>query len=145
MPIPLRILLVEDSDDDTALILHELRRAGYETVHERVDTGPAMAAALRRGGWQLVTCDCCMPNFSAPAARRLLAASGLDVPFVVVSGVVDEELAEMAMKVGARAYVSKHDLPRLATVLADIHRAGGTPQDWMLQPGDAEVLTEPEV
>ena len=101
MATPLQVLLVEDNADDAALLLGELRRAGYDPACERVDTESAMRAALARGTWDVVVSDASLPQFSAEAALQLLHASGLDLPFIVVSGSIGEAAAVALMKAGA--------------------------------------------
>jgi two-component system, cell cycle sensor histidine kinase and response regulator CckA len=110
---PLRLLLVEDSQEDELLLLHLLRRSGYQIVHERVDTAPAMEAALDRSEWDLVLSDNFMPHFSAPAALTVLKQRGLDLPFIIFSGTITDELAVAAMKAGASDYVMKSNQARL--------------------------------
>src|SRR5438876_747796 len=109
----LRILIVEDSEEDTELLLHELRRAAFDPAFERVDTPAAMSAALDHHNWDLVVAEFCMPQFNALAALELLNRKGLDVPFIIVSGTIGEELAVSAMKKGARDYIMKGNLRRL--------------------------------
>ncbi|MEW5957487.1 MAG: PAS domain S-box protein [Chloroflexota bacterium] len=113
MSQPLRILIVEDSEDDTLLLLRELRRGGYDPIYERVETAATMQAALARQSWDIVVADFSMPHFSAPAALTLLQASGLDLPFIIVSGTVGEDVAVAAMKAGAHDYLVKGKLARL--------------------------------
>ena len=113
MATSLRVLLIEDSEDDAALLLRELRRGGYEPLWERVDSAEALAAAVARGDWDLITCDWVMPAFSALAALDLLRARACDLPVIIVSGEVGEEVAVSALKNGAHDYVSKHRLTRL--------------------------------
>jgi len=113
MSEPLRILVVEDSQDDTLLLLRELRRGGYEPTFERVDTPEAMSAALDRQNWDLVVADFSMPRFNALAALELLKKKGLDLPFIIVSGTIGEELAVAAMRNGAQDYIMKGNLARL--------------------------------
>lgn len=113
MPTPLRILLVEDSDDDATLLLRELRKGGYEPEWLRVDTAARLSEALAERRWDIVTCDWVMPAFSALMALDLLRAHGCDVPVLIVSGEVGEEVAVSALKSGARDYISKHRLTRL--------------------------------
>ena len=79
---PLRLLLVEDSEDDAALVLLELRRAGFVPVAMRVETAEAMNAALRAGPWDLILADYNLPTFSGLAALDLYLESGLDIPFL---------------------------------------------------------------
>jgi len=110
---PLRVLMVEDSEDDALLVLRELRAAGYDLTHERVDTAAALVAALDRHPWDLVIGDYSMPHFSGTAALAMLRQRGLDVPYICVSGTITEELAVAAMKAGAHDYVTKGHLKRL--------------------------------
>ncbi len=117
MSKPLRVLIVEDSEDDTELLLRELRRSDYDLTHERVETAPAMRAALARQPWDLVIADYSMPHFSAPAALALLKESGFDLPFIIVSGTIGEERAVAAMKTGAHDYLIKGHLARLVPVI----------------------------
>jgi two-component sensor histidine kinase len=117
MSIPLRILLIEDSEDDAMLLLRELRRGGYELMFERVDTPAAMLNALSSEKWQLIICDYSMPHFSAPAALKLLHESGLDLPFIIVSATIGEDIAVAAMKAGAHDYIIKSNLTRLVAAI----------------------------
>jgi two-component system cell cycle sensor histidine kinase/response regulator CckA len=109
----LRVLMVEDSEDDARLMLRELRGAGYDLTHERVDTAAALKAALDRHPWDLVIGDYSMPHFSGTAALAILRTRGLDIPYICVSGTITEELAVAAMKAGANDYVTKGQLKRL--------------------------------
>ena len=113
MSKPLRILVVEDSENDTLLLLHELRRGDYDPTFERVDTPAAMGAALERQSWDVVVADFSMPHFNALAALELLKKRELDLPFIIVSGTIGEELAVAAMKNGAKDYIMKGNLARL--------------------------------
>jgi len=108
-----RILIVEDSADDAELEVRALRRDGCDVTYQRVDTPEAMLAALEGGGWDLVIADYSMPHFNGLAALKMLRDRGLDLPFVLVSGTVGEELAVEAMKCGADDYVLKSNLARL--------------------------------
>jgi PAS domain S-box-containing protein len=110
---PLRLLLIEDDPDDALLIVRELQRGGYEVTWDRVQTAPALEAALRQQ-WDVITCDWVMPAFNAQAALELLDAHGLDLPVIIVSGQAAEEVTVTAMKAGAHDVVSKHSLTRLA-------------------------------
>ncbi len=125
MPKPLSILIVEDSADDLFLLLHELRKGGYEPDYLSVCTSKTMSQALAARSWDVVTSDYNMPGFSALAALKLLQESGLDIPFVVVSGKIGEDQAVAAMKAGAHDYVMKQNLSRLAPALErEIREAG---------------------
>ncbi|MGH7538089.1 MAG: response regulator [Gemmatimonadales bacterium] len=117
MGVPLRVLLVEDSEDDALLIVRQLRGAGYEVAHERVDTPATMQAALTRQTWDLVISDYSMPRFSGTAALMLLQERGVDVPFIFVSGTIGEDVAVAAMKAGASDYVLKDKLKRLVPAI----------------------------
>jgi two-component system sensor histidine kinase/response regulator len=108
-----RVLLVEDSADDAELVVRALRRDGCELTYERVDTPEAMRAALVNGSWDLVIADYSMPRFNGLAALKMLRETGLDLPFILVSGTVGEEVAVEAMKCGADDYILKSNLARL--------------------------------
>jgi signal transduction histidine kinase len=108
----LRVLIADDSEDDVVILLHVLRRAGYEPVYERVSTAPAMKSALEQP-WDIVISDFEMPHFGGFEALQLLRDSGRDLPFILVSAVVSEEMAVTAMKAGAHDYIMKRNLIRL--------------------------------
>ncbi|MDO8690001.1 MAG: PAS domain-containing protein, partial [Dehalococcoidia bacterium] len=110
---PLRALIVEDSEDDAALLLRELRLGGYDVIFLRVDTAPAMEEALEGQEWDLVIADYVMPSFSGLVALGLLKNRGLDLPFIIVSGQIGEDVAVQAMKAGAHDYFIKGRLARL--------------------------------
>jgi len=117
MGIPLRVLVVEDSEEDTLLMLRELRRGGYDVTHRRVETRESMHAALAGQAWDVVLSDYRMPHFSAPDALQVLKESGLDLPFIIVSGTVGEETAVASMKAGAHDYLLKSNLIRLCAAI----------------------------
>jgi len=114
----LRVLIVEDSADDTELLLEELRRGGYEPQYRRVETADAMRAALRSEPWDLVVSDHSAPRFNSLAALRVLTESDLDIPFIIVSGTIGEDAAVEAMKAGAHDYIAKGRLARLIPAVA---------------------------
>jgi PAS domain S-box-containing protein len=107
------LLLVEDSEDDAELVLLELRRGGYDASCSRVENAEDMRAELGRRKWDLVIADYVMPRFSGPAAMHLLHDSGYDIPIIIVSGHIGEDIAVSAMKAGASDYVMKDRLARL--------------------------------
>lgn len=113
MRIPLRLLLVEDSEDDAMLLTRELRRGNYDPVYERVDTAAAMSEALDREQWEIVIADYAMPQFSGISALQVLQQKQLDLPFIIVSGTIGEDVAVGAMKAGAHDYLNKDNLARL--------------------------------
>jgi PAS domain S-box-containing protein len=111
---PLRVLIIEDSADDAALLERELRKGGYDVAAERVETAVTMRAALDRGPWDVIISDHKMPHFSAPEALEVFRASGYDLPFIIVSGTIGEEEAVASMRAGAHDYLMKSKLARLA-------------------------------
>jgi signal transduction histidine kinase/FixJ family two-component response regulator len=113
LPTPLNVLIVDDSPSDTDLVLHELRRGGYDPVFQRVDTQEATAQALARGGWQVIIADYHLPGWSGLNALKLMQDLDMNLPFIVVSGTIGEETAVEAMRAGAHDYVLKDNLARL--------------------------------
>lgn len=111
------LLIVEDSVNDSMLLLNELKRKGQATVHHRVETKEDYLAALRNKSWDAVISDYVLPHFSGPEALLLLRQQGLETPFIMVSGIYGEEEAVMMMKAGANDYVMKGNLSRLAPAL----------------------------
>src|SRR6266540_386876 len=109
----LRILLVEDSEDDARFVLREIQHGGYDVEFERVETADAMRAALARRPWDLIICDFSLPRFNAPNALELLKKSGHDLPFIIVSGTIGEESAVNALKAGAHDFIIKGNFARL--------------------------------
>lgn len=117
MDMSLRALLVEDSAEDAALLLRCLKRAGYTLTSERVETAESMHAALDKARWDIVFSDHRMPLFSALGALHLLRARDMDLPFIIVSGSIGEEVVVSAMQAGASDYVLKDDLSRLGVAV----------------------------
>lgn len=111
---PLNLLQVEDSESDAALVRRSLKRAGYDIAWERVETAQEMKAALSRCFWDVIISDYRLPEFDAPAALAVLQESEIDLPFLVVSGTIGEDLAVALMKAGAHDYLMKDNLTRLA-------------------------------
>jgi signal transduction histidine kinase len=113
MARPLRALIVEDVEEDAALVVRELGRGGFDVTFERVDTPEAMAAALARQAWDVIISDYSMPRFSAPRALALVKESSFDLPFVIVSETVGEDAAVEAMRAGAHDFMPKGRFARL--------------------------------
>jgi signal transduction histidine kinase len=111
--VPLNVLIVEDSEEDSDLIVLELKRGGYDAVYRRVDNADDMRRALAEREWDVVLSDFSMPNFSLAEALSEIQQNHLDIPFVIVSATIGEEAAVEAMKAGAHDYVLKHRLGRL--------------------------------
>ncbi|MHB9029512.1 MAG: PAS domain-containing protein, partial [Candidatus Latescibacterota bacterium] len=128
MGAPIRVLVVEDSEDDATLLMRELRRSGYEPIYVRVDTPDDMKSALHQDEWDIVVSDYYMPGFSGLDAFHVLRESGLDIPFIIVSGKIGEDTAVEAMRAGVQDYIMKDNLPRLIPAVqrelqeADIRR-----------------------
>ncbi len=110
---PLRVLIVEDSEEDADLIVLELKRGGFDPIYRRVDSSEGMRRALAEGEWDVVLSDFSMPSFSVMEALGMIQERGTDLPFVIVSATIGEEAAVEAMKAGAHDYVLKHRLGRL--------------------------------
>src|SRR5271157_3964250 len=94
---PLRVLQVEDSEPDAELIVHVLGRAGYDVDSERVENAAEMRRALVEGVWDVIVADYRLPRFDAPMALQVLRETGHDIPFIVVSGAVGEDVAVETM------------------------------------------------
>jgi diguanylate cyclase (GGDEF)-like protein/PAS domain S-box-containing protein len=116
--IPLAVLIVEDSESDTQLIVRLLRKAGYDVVSEQVETAEQMYSALDKQAWNVVISDYSLPQFDGGTALELLKEKQLDIPFIVVSGAMGEETAVAMMKAGAHDYLMKGNLTRLAPAVA---------------------------
>jgi phosphoserine phosphatase RsbU/P len=114
---PLHVLFVEDSEDDALLLIFELRRGDYSPVAKRVETVEALQQALEEETWDVVISDYVLPGFSGLEALRLVRKSGLDLPFIVVSGKIGEDTAVQAMKEGANDYLIKGNVSRLVPAI----------------------------
>jgi len=117
MGIPLRVLLVEDSEDDAELVLLRLEKDGYDVTHERVQTAVDLKAALVGKTWDVVISDHFMPGFISTEALAIVKASGVDLPFIIVSGAIGEDVAVAAMRAGADDFLLKDRLARLAPAI----------------------------
>jgi len=113
MRIPIRILIIEDNDNDKELLLLELRRGGYDPEYICVETEQAMNAALDQNQWDIIISDYSMPKFSGLLALKIAKERELDIPFILVSGTIGEEIAVRAMKEGASDYLMKGSIKRL--------------------------------
>jgi two-component system cell cycle sensor histidine kinase/response regulator CckA len=113
----LRVLFVEDNEDDAALLQRHLERAGYEIEAFRVDTRDSFRSAVENAKWDVVVSDHSMPHFSSTEALQFLKSHGVDCPFIIVSGTIGEDMAVEAMRAGAHDYVLKNNLARLAPAI----------------------------
>lgn len=114
---PLCVLMVEDSEPDARLLLRELKRGGFDPVHERVDTMDAVVAALATRPWDVVLCDWGLPGMHALSVLNLLKQRCLDLPFLIVSGIIDEAGAVDALRAGAHDFLVKGRLSRLCPAI----------------------------
>nr|MDQ3817829.1 PAS domain S-box protein [Acidobacteriota bacterium] len=113
----LRVLNIEDSEQDSAILRRHLKRDGYDLYFERVDTPEALKEALLTKEWDVILSDYSMPHFSALAALAILKETGLDIPFIIISGAIGEDVAVEAMRSGANDYLMKDNLARLAPTI----------------------------
>jgi PAS domain S-box-containing protein len=117
-PQSLRVLMVEDSEDDVLLIIRELKKGGYNPVYERVETAATMKKALKEKQWDIILCDYNLPKFNATSAIALLKETNINIPLVIVSGAIDEKTARECMRLGAHDYIIKKNLSRLCPAIA---------------------------
>lgn len=121
---PIRVLIVEDSEDDARLMLRELRNGGYEPSYERVDTPEALMIALVGKTWDAALVDFSMPQFNGLDALMIVREQSPDLPFIIVTGAIGEELAAKLMREGAHDFVMKDKLFRLVPAIKrELHEA----------------------
>jgi PAS domain S-box-containing protein len=113
----LRVLIIEDSEDDTWLLLRELERMGFEVEFERVETADSMQSCLAQKDWDVILSDHTLPLFGAMQALEILRASGRDIPFILISGTIGEETAAAALKAGANDFITKGNYSRLGPAI----------------------------
>ena len=114
---PLRVLIIEDSEEDAQLIVRELRQRGYEVEFERLETAEAMQLALIQKSWDLILSDYLLTKFDASRALEMLKASGLDVPLIIISSTTAEDTAIAALKAGANDFLVKGKFARLGSAI----------------------------
>ncbi|MDL1941429.1 GAF domain-containing protein [Chloroflexi bacterium CFX2] len=142
----IRVLLIEDSSDDAALVVRELERNGYEVEFNRIETEGEMRLALAEKTWDVIVCDYSLPRFNAMRALSVLHEIGLDLPFIIVSGSISEESAVTALKAGAHDFLVKEKYARLAPAVrreikdAEIRRHRRRAED-ALRRGQAQLLS----
>ncbi|ACM18400.1 response receiver histidine kinase [Geotalea daltonii FRC-32] len=117
MPEQIRILILEDSEEDAVLLVRELKKGGMDLSHERIDTPTALERALVQRTWDIIIADYRMPGFNAVEALEILRGTDMDIPFIILSGKIGEDLAVAAMKAGANDYVMKSNLSRLVPAI----------------------------
>jgi DNA-binding NtrC family response regulator len=109
----LRALIVEDCESDAKLVVREIKRRGLDVEARRVEDAASMREALAAESWNVILCDWSLPSFNALAALQIVKESGLDIPFIIVSGTMGEEMAVEAIRAGAHDYLLKDRLTRL--------------------------------
>ena len=114
----LRVLMVDDSEDDMQLIIRELKKGGYNPVYERVETADAMKKNIEEKQLDIILCDYEMPKFNAPSAITVLKKANIDIPIIIVSGTIGEEKVIECMRLGAQDYIMKGNLSRLCPAIA---------------------------
>ncbi len=117
MSSSLRVLLVDDSEEDAILLARSFRETAYAATLTRVDDATALEHALHAENWDVVLCDFSMPGFGAAPALRLIRKTKPNLPVLIVSGAIGEEAAVEAMKLGAFDYLLKDQLARLGTAV----------------------------
>ncbi len=117
MTKPLKVLIVEDNADDAVLLVRVLKRGGFAPIYTRVDNAEDLHAAIVGSSWELIICDHAMPQFNSFAALDIVKEAGIDLPFIVVSGVIGEDVAVATMKAGAHDYLMKDNLLRLVPAI----------------------------
>lgn len=115
--VHVKLLFVEDVEDDVLLILRELRQGGLQVDHQRVDTAGTLATALAARDWDAVVTDHNMPGFDSAAALEIVHRHNPDLPVIIVSGSIGEEVAVEAMRLGAKDYIMKDNLRRLVPAI----------------------------
>jgi PAS domain S-box-containing protein/putative nucleotidyltransferase with HDIG domain len=113
MPVPLSVLIVEDNESDAQFLVRLLKKAGHEITFERVETAEQMRSALEERNWDIVISDYKLPRFDGYAALKILQNTGRDIPFIVISGAISEDMAVKMMMAGAQDYLDKNDMARL--------------------------------
>ncbi len=109
----LRVLIIEDVPADAKLLIRELERSEYAVQSRRVTSADTMRTELDRETWDVILADYRLPGFSAVGALQILHQSGLDLPFIIVSGTIDEVMAVESLRAGAHDFVMKGSLARL--------------------------------
>ena len=114
---PIRVLIIEDSDDDVLLLVRQLKKDGYRPIYDQVYGAEAMRKALKKQTWDVILCDNSMPGFSAFDALDIYKEKGLDLPFIIVTGAIAYKNAAEIIKAGAHDYIIKNDLTQLTIAI----------------------------
>jgi two-component system, NarL family, sensor histidine kinase UhpB len=138
----LRVLIVEDSEDDAALLVRQLSRDGYEPSYLRVDNAEAMIEALERQQWDIIISDYVLPQFSGPDALTVLKSKKVDTPCIIMSGKISEETAVAAMKAGAKDYIMKDNLKRLGPAIQRELAEASIRREYMINEAKLEATRQ---
>ncbi len=145
--VSLRLLMIEDNPDDEALVLRAIRKGGFNVEHVRVDNREDLLTVLKNRDWDIVLSDYQMPEFNGLAALKIVKQRNKDLPFIVVSGTIGEEVAVEAMRSGAQDYLMKDNLTRLVPAIrreladADERRALREAQQTLRHQAYHDILT----
>ena len=113
----IRLLIIEDSEDDAELLVRKVTKSGYKIKYTRVESEKEMKSALQQEVWDLIISDYSLPNFTGLSAINLINQLNIDIPFIIVSGAIGEDIAVEAMKAGAHDYIMKDNLARLSPAI----------------------------
>jgi len=113
----LRILIIEDSDDDAQLVLREIHRLGYVVESQRIESPEELHHALAAKTWDLILCDYSLPHMDAPQALEIVKSTGLELPFIIISGTIGEDSAVSALKAGAHDFIIKGKYARFGPAI----------------------------
>lgn len=117
MAKPLRVLLIEDSERDAALLLLYLRRGGYEPTVQRVESALSMKVQLNTAEWDVIISDFNLPAFNGYAALKALQETGKRIPFIVLSGEISREIIDGVTQAGASAYLAKYEMGQIVPTI----------------------------
>jgi two-component system cell cycle sensor histidine kinase/response regulator CckA len=117
MSVSIKVLMVEDSEDDAEFLLRELRHGDYSPECVRVDSPRTFREALKTQEWDIILSDYYLPGFSALTALQIVHDMNISIPFIVITGATGEDIAVEAMRAGAQDYLLKHNLRRLVSAI----------------------------
>lgn len=131
---PLRVLMVEDVEEDAELIASQITRSGYKATYLRVDTLAKLTEALDGQHWDLILTDYTMPKLTVPMVLKLVRQRSPGIPCILVSGTASQEAAKIAMRLGVDDFVSKVDLNALGPVVARARDDAHARRAWLQVP-----------
>ena len=113
----IKILIIEDSKASVYYEVAQLKRSGFNVMYEQIENAEALRKALRNSKWDIILSDHEMPDFSSIKALKILNETNLDIPFIIVSDGIEEEIKEEAMRGGCKGYIMKDKLEQLGPVI----------------------------